>query len=196
MINKFLFLVLFIFPISLISQEVIIKNGLYETKYSYYHKSPIWVKYELYKGGGDCNRSKFSFIESKGTADNDDFVGSGFDKGHLVPAEDFAYDCDLEKKTFYMYNVVAQYPNSNRGIWSSYERRVRKLSQSERLMIQCGCFYGSDKVNNSISIPTSCWKIVKSTNGKVIISVLITNDKEINSVKKIPYQELIKRIDP
>ncbi len=192
---RILLILLLLIPTYILSQEVIIKNGLYETKYSYDHKSPIWVKYELYKGGGDCNRSKFKLIELKGPADNDDFVGSGFDKGHLVPAEDFAYDCELEKKTFYMYNVVAQYPNSNRGVWSSYEKKVRKLSQYQRISIQCGCFYGANKINNSISIPTSCWKIVRSMDGKVLISVLITNDKEINSVKKVPYQDLIKRIE-
>lgn len=195
MVRILIVLFLVISNVVLSQQDTIIKNGLYETKYSFSHKSPIWVKYELYKGGGDCNRSKFNFIELKWTATNKDYVGSGFDKGHLVPAEDFAYDCDLERKTFYFYNVVAQYPNSNRGIWSSYERKVRSLSQSEKIFVQCGCFYGDEKINNDISIPTSCWKIVKSSSGKVLISVVITNDKEINSVKKVPYLDLIKRID-
>ena len=175
--------------------DTLIDNGIYEVYYSYSYKSPIWVKYSLSNGGGDCNRSKFNFIKFNRTASNEDFIGSGFDKGHLVPAEDFAYDCNLEKKTFYFYNVVAQYPNMNRGIWKSYEEKVRDLSKKEPIDISCGCFYSNDKIENTdVSIPTSCWKIAKSKNGKVLISIIVTNNPNKNSIKKVPISQIDSKL--
>lgn len=195
MIKNLQILIILLLPLNLFPQDTLINLGIYEVLYSYEHQSPIWVKYSLVNGGGDCNRSKFSFIKFKGTASNEDYIGSGFDKGHLVPAEDFAYDCNLERKTFYFYNVSAQYPNMNRGIWKTYEERIRKISQKEKIDIICGCFYSDQKIENSqISIPTSCWKIVKSQTNETLISIIVTNNKESNSIKKVPPSNILNKL--
>lgn len=192
---RFFIFILILIPISLFSQkDTLVNNSLYESLYSYTNKSPIWVRYTLYKGGGDCNRSQFNFKSMRGSASNKDYVASGFDKGHLVPAEDFSYNCDLVEKTFYFYNVVAQYPNMNRGTWKSYESKVRNLSQTDSLSITCGCVYGADKIpTTSVSIPSRCWKVVKSLKtNEILICVIFTNNKEKNSVKKVKLDQILK----
>ena len=187
-------------PTLLFSQAVdtIIKTSVYESHFSFKYKNPLHVKYKLYKGGGDCNRSQFKFkVDSfKKTATNSDYRYSGYDEGHMVSAEDFAYDCVKMGWTFRFYNCIPQTPSLNRGIWKSYETRIRKLSQSDSLLIVCGGIYEDRCLpNTEVYVPTYCWKIVKSlSTGKIIYALLFTNEFEKNSVKNMPVEELEKKI--
>lgn len=199
--KKFIYIVISLVLSSICSfaqGDTIIKNGVLESYFSYKHRNPVMVKYILYKGGGDCNRSQFSFHTGgvKNSATKKDYIGSGMDIGHLMAAEDVAYDCVKEEKTFYFYNSVPQTPNLNRGIWKHYETEIRKLSQRDSLLVLCGAIYGENKINGTkVSIPTHCWKVVKSLKTQKIVYVLwFTNEIEKNSVKTIPLKDLEKRI--
>lgn len=191
-------LLLLLLPFVLFSQKVdtVIKNKVYESHFSYKLKQPVFVKYKLYKGGGNCNRSQFTFkTGGVRSATKDDYVGSGFDIGHLANAEDFAYDCKKEELTFRFYNAIPQYPNLNRGIWKTIENRIRELSQTDSLLIICGGIYvnepGNKIPNTQVQIPKYCWKVVKSlTTGHIIICVAFTNEKENNSIKYLTLERL------
>ena len=54
------------------------------------------------------------------------FSGSGFDRGHLVPAADMKLNKKAMSETFYMTNMSPQTPGFNRGIWKSLEYGFRK----------------------------------------------------------------------
>jgi endonuclease G len=54
------------------------------------------------------------------TATSRDYAGSGYDKGHMAAALDFASDCEKEEMTFVYYNALPQTPNLNRGVWKSF----------------------------------------------------------------------------
>lgn len=84
----------------LFSQNVdtIINKGIYKSYYCYTLKDPLYVVYTLYNGGGDCSRKDMKFVSDSATATNYDYYKSGYDRGHLVNAEDFAFDCENEKK--------------------------------------------------------------------------------------------------
>ncbi len=184
---------------SIFSQvDTIIKNPILESHFSYKYHNPLYVKYKLYQGGGNCNRSQFRFVTDnvKYSATSKDYVASGYDQGHLVNAEDFANDCAKEKYTFKFYNCVPQTPNLNRGIWKSYESKIRILSQKDSLLIICGSIFSTNKIpNTQVAIPDYCWKIVKSlSTGKVIYCLLFTNLMENNSVKSIPLTDLTKKL--
>lgn len=178
--------------------DTTIRNSVLISHFSYKYHNPLYVTYKLYKGGGDCNRSQFSFKtdDIKNSPTKKDYVGSGLDIGHLCPAEDFSYDCELEKQTFYFYNAIPQYPNLNRGIWKTFENNIRDDSQHDSLLVICGGIYNKIKIEGSeVSIPTHCWKVVKSlTTGKIMYCLLFTNQKEKNSVKHITIIQLEKLI--
>ncbi|MDF2549140.1 MAG: eNDOG [Chlamydiales bacterium] len=57
-----------------------------------------------------------------------DFIGSGFDRGHLAPAADYKNSLAEMADTFALSNVVPQDPKMNRGIWAHLERQVRDLT--------------------------------------------------------------------
>lgn len=153
----------------------------YKSYYSYQVKNPLYVTYTLSKGGGDCNRNKFTF-KSCGinTADDEDYSGTGYDKGHMANAEDFAYDCDLDKETFCYYNCVPQTTKLNRGIWKTWETKVRKLSQSKPVFVIAGAIYTDQllKDGHTVVKPDYCYKIVVDPpTGNIIYCLLFPNDK-------------------
>jgi endonuclease G len=131
-------------------------------------KQPLVVVYKLYKGGGGCSRAGFSFkndLTNVKTATQSDYAKSGYDRGHLANAEDFAYDCKLDELTFRYYNCLPQSKNLNRGVWKQKEEEARELSQKDTVIILCfGRMFFQD---NKLNVPRYCGKIVKEKNGKI-----------------------------
>ena len=154
-----------------IEGQIIYQTSVYTVNFSNKFHEPLWVSYKLYQGGGECERKSFHFIndiESLQTATNNDYSKSGYDKGHLANAEDFANDCTKDELTFRYYNCLPQTPNLNRGIWKTYETKIREWSQSDSLLVICGGVFGGQKIKN-ISVPDFCWKVVQSLSSKKIL---------------------------
>lgn len=149
-------------------------------------KQPIVVIYKLYKGGGDCSRAGFNFkndLPNIKTATTSDYAKSGYDRGHLANAEDFAYDCKLDEMTFRYYNCLPQSKVLNRGLWKQKEEEARKLSQIDTIVVICfGRDFFKDK---NLNVPKYCGKIVKEKNGKIHFwyfdqnGTLLKNDDKI-----------------
>lgn len=133
--------------------DTIIDKIVYKSYYSYEIKSPLYVIYYLYKGGGECSRKNLSFTKEFKSATNKDYLKSGYDRGHLVNAEDFAFDCEMEKCTFSYYNCIPQHPKLNRGSWKSWETTIRKESQQDKLKIYTGAIFGRASIGEGVRIP-------------------------------------------
>lgn len=144
--------------------DTIIKNDIYKSYFDIDIKQPLQLNYILYKGGGDCNRSKFRFINDTKipTSTLREYSRSGFDMGHLANAEDFAYDCYKDELTFRFYNCLPQYPNLNRGIWKKWETKIREESQRDSLLVICGATFSNKKTSTNLVVPDYCYKVVKS----------------------------------
>ena len=90
-----------------------------------------WVAYELDKNEVQmteprCNCfSKDNRILS-GSATPDDYVNSGFDKGHLSPSEDNQLSAENNRESFLMSNMSPQLHRFNNGIWKQLEIWVRQ----------------------------------------------------------------------
>lgn len=145
----------------------IIKEKCYTSYYSEKIEGPSFVIYKIYKGGGNISRGSMNFSSPY---KHFNYSRSGYDKGHLCPAEDFAYSKVLEENTFRYYNTVPMTPRLNRGIWKVYENKVRKLSQTDSILVVCGgCDYKG-------LIPGKCFKIAYSLKtGKVYFSYIFYN---------------------
>ncbi|MEJ0033661.1 MAG: DNA/RNA non-specific endonuclease [Bacteroidota bacterium] len=164
-------LIFFILLSNVAWSQLIIDKGIYKANFSNKLHQPRYVSYTLYKGGGDCERAHFSFkndINGAVTATDHDYAGSGYDKGHLANAEDFAFDCQSDELTFRYYNCLPQTANLNRGLWKRNETDVREWSQKEKLYIICGGFFGAGKIGN-VRVPTHCWKVVQSVDTRKIL---------------------------
>ena len=159
-----------------------IKTDIYVSTFDTLIHQPLYVEYKLYHGGGSCSRESLYFKESKYSAKSSDYSKSGYDKGHLANAEDFAYDCLLDKQTFQYYNCLPQTPNLNRGIWKEIETKIRDISQTDSLLIICGGL--NYKKINKLYVPSKCWKIVQSlSTSKILFCGIFENDEDANLIE-------------
>lgn len=177
--------------------DTIIKNKWFQSYYSYTLKTPVYVIYDIYKGGGSCDRGSSSFKTGNITksAKAKDYAKSGFDQGHLVPFEDLAFDCKAAEATFFFYNAIPQYPNLNRGEWKKWEFIIREVSKKDSLKIITGGSKWTNTIGDGVAVPELCWKIVWSKSKKVVIYALIFENKvEGGKVSKETITTLEKKI--
>lgn len=183
----------------LLKIDTTLDKGIYECYFNIKLREPLYVTYTLFEGGGDCDREvegfDFKVDEFKSTATDDDYAGSGFDKGHLANAEDFAFDCAKEELTFKYYNCVPQTVRMNRGIWKTWETTIRNLSASKKLFIVAGSIYGKKKLGaNKIGVPSHCYKIVINPTTKKIIYCLVFPNNKSNTYQVVTFSELKQRL--
>ena len=190
-------------PVNLFCQspevDTVIKTEIYKSFFDVDIKQPLQLNYVLHKGGGDCNRSKFRFVNDTKipTSTLKEYSKSGFDMGHLANAEDFANDCYKDELTFRFYNCLPQYPNLNRGIWKKWETKIREESQTDSLLVICGATFTNKKTSTNLTVPDYCYKVVKSLITDEIKYVLWFKniDKEAEKYLEIlTIEELEKRL--
>ncbi len=176
--------------------QLIVDKGIYKVDFSNTFHAPRYISYLLYKGGGNCKRENFHFKNDEPNlqcATDDDFKGSHYEKGHLANAEDFAYDCTKDELTFRYYNCLPQTPNLNRGIWKKNETQIRKWSQTDKLYIVCGGFFGNKKIGK-VAVPTYCWKVVQSVSTKKVLFCGWFSNTTKATLEEISLKDLESRI--
>lgn len=179
--------------------DTIVDKTVYQSFFNYNLKNPLYVTYTLFKGGGDCDRSKegFAFREDdfQGTAKARDYAGSGFDKGHLANAEDFAKECNDVEITFRYYNCVPQTIRMNRGIWKKWETQIRKMSQTRKLFVVVGSIYGQKKLGEQkVGIPSYCYKIVLDYATRKVLYCLLFPNNNSNTYQQTTEKALKKKL--
>lgn len=178
-----------------IAAQSIVRTLIYTVNFSNTLHEPLWISYKLFRGGGECGRAKFRFhndIDSLKTATDKDYAHSGYDKGHLANAEDFANDCIKDELTFRYYNCLPQTPNLNRGVWKSNEEQVREWSQSDSLLVVCGGSNWKKKIGR-IAVPDYCWKVVQSLSTKKVLFCGWFTNTTAATVEVVSVAELVKR---
>jgi len=151
------------------SNERLIRHGAYQFVYDEDHEQAKWVFYKLTPSmiNGPYERRN-DFREDplvlSGTATNDDYRGSGYDRGHLMPAADMAWSAASMSESFFYSNMSPQAPSFNRGVWKRLENRVRKWAlEYDSLYVITGPVLDSELNfigTNHISIPEYYFKVV------------------------------------
>jgi len=171
-----------------------------------------WVSWNLNSSWfGDAPRFKGNFITDSSLplnfcrAKHKDYNKCGYDRGHLVRSEERTNTVENNKSTFILTNVIPQAGDLNRGPWLALERYCEDLCKNynkELYIIAGGFYHSTNKVNNKITIPDSCFKIIvildkgkKSTsvnNKTKIISVAMPN---IEGIRNADWQTYITTVD-
>jgi endonuclease G len=125
------------------------------------------------------------------SAYHSDYSGSGYTRGHLVPAADMSWDEEAQKETFLMSNIAPQPREFNGGIWKELEESVRDWTyHNDRLYITSGPLFlenlGNIGKKNRVAIPSHFYKTLMDIDGKQqkAIAFIIPNKK---SVEKLSY---------
>lgn len=149
--------------------DQIISRTNYTLSYNEKHEVANWVAYPLgLKQLHACVSRSNSFKEdpliTNGSSTLLDYKGSGYDRGHLLPAGDMKFDNQAMKETFYMSNMTPQPAKFNRGRWSMLETLTRAWAlKYENMWIVSGPILrdGLPSIGvNEVSIPYEYFKVI------------------------------------
>ncbi|XP_006890711.1 PREDICTED: nuclease EXOG, mitochondrial [Elephantulus edwardii] len=97
---------------------------------------PRWVLEHISKSKitGDADRKHCKFKPDPGispvfSALNEDYLGSGWSRGHMAPAGDNKFSTKAMAETFYLSNIVPQDFDNNAGYWNRIEMYCRELTE-------------------------------------------------------------------
>ncbi len=165
--------------------------------YSQVHKQPRWVAYELKSSlqlGKYSRLNKFVFDNNikSGTATDEDFRYSGYDRGHLAPAGDMSYSSKAMAESFLYSNISPQLPELNRGIWKNLELLVRNWGISSKLYVVTGPVLNGDLGylgKNRVSIPNLFYKALLgiTKTDTIGIAFIIPNAKSYSELSSYVY---------
>lgn len=112
----------------------IVHHSHFSLSYHETYEQAEWVAYVLKKEHltyDDRKRPYFiedPFVSTK-SADWRNYKGSGYDRGHLVPAGDRRFTLQAYNETFYTSNVSPQDREFNAGLWNRLEMQTRKWAK-------------------------------------------------------------------
>ncbi len=125
--------------------DQIIRHTAFTLCYCDRYEQAQWAAYVLTsamitaKGTRRSNDFRPDPMVKTGTATPEDYRKSGYDKGHLVPANDMKASPQCMSETFYMSNMSPQVPAFNRGIWKKLEEQVRRWAgENEEVYVVTG----------------------------------------------------------
>ncbi|MEM6397124.1 MAG: DNA/RNA non-specific endonuclease [Bacteroidota bacterium] len=101
-----------------------------------------------------------------GTATTYDYRGSGYDRGHLVPFADMAWNAEWADETFMMSNISPQARQFNQGIWRELEEVTRDWAKKfGRLYVITGPVMTRDPKgeigrDTKVAIPAAYFKVL------------------------------------
>jgi endonuclease G len=166
----------------------------YTLCYNEQHEQAAWVAYTLRKKGGP-NAPNYArtdkFLEdpmvATGSAGNADYEGSGYDRGHLAPAEDMDWSRVTMAESFYYSNMSPQVPAFNRGVWRRLEELVRFWAgEFDSLYIVTVLTNGLPTIgHNKVSVPAYYFKAVLRYNGNEAkgIGFVLANEASAATLK-------------
>ena len=185
--NILTLIVLLFISISLFSQDVVVlKHTNYTSHFSKSKKYPVMVEWWVTKAKVGCESPmarKDNFkpdpLLPKETDLAKDYVGSGTDRGHMMPAaENLCQTAEIQNECFYYSNMAAQYHSLNAGDWKSVEtleREYAKLYDSAR--VWCGNIGVVKTIGEGkVAVPKQCWKVIYFVKTKEWMAFLFDNN--------------------
>ena len=151
------------------NEGTIIEHMGYALSYNSDYRVPNWVAYELLESEVlTAYRSREDAFEPdpliKGRQAYDrDYVGSGYDRGHMAPAADMRWSSQTMKECFYLSNVCPQNHNLNSGAWNDLEKQVRYEARFYKsVWVVCGPIFEYNNPRhigtNHVMVPDSFFK--------------------------------------
>lgn len=133
-----------------------------------------------------------------------DYSGSGYDRGHMVPAADRFGNEERMDETFLMTNIVPQTGDLNQFPWNKFESYARGIVRKGNEVYTIAGVYGEEgRLRGKVTVPTNCWKVVvvlrpgetSITNRTQIIAVDMPNVDGIEDVNWEMYKTTVRSIE-
>lgn len=149
--------------------HAIVHHSAYDLMYNEQHEQADWVAYELtaqhtIKAVERSNKFIEDPLVKTGSAANEDYAGSGYDRGHLAPAADMGWSQLTMEESFYFSNMSPQVPNLNRGLWKQLEEQVRFWAKEDSIVLVVTGPVLKDSLPsigpNKVSVPKAYYKVI------------------------------------
>ena len=185
--KKFLVLIPLLFTlVSGMAQDVVVLTHTnYTTHFSKSKKYPVMVEWWETRAKIGCSTPlarKDNFKPDpklpNETNIGNDYVNSGYDRGHLMPAK--SNQCQtpaVQDECFYYSNMAAQTHRLNAGDWKSLETLTREVAVKEDSVHIWAGNVGELKKIGSTSVPTKCWKVVHFKTSNEWMAFIFDNDE-------------------
>ncbi len=150
--------------------EIVVTHPGFTLLYDEEHEQARWVAYHLTRDelyGSAKRQDNFRADPSipTGSAELADYRGSGYDRGHLIPAGDLTWSEEAMSASFFLSNMSPQEGAFNRGIWSQLEATVRNFADTEGAVyvvtgpvLTDGPYKTIGK--NQVSVPNAYYKVI------------------------------------
>lgn len=157
------------------ANDYLILRPQYALSYNRTKGIPNWVSWQLNQNWlGGLPRSDFepdsTLPQGWYQVQPRDYSGSGFDRGHMVPAADRNRTLADNKAVFAMTNIFPQAPDNNQGPWERLENYCRDLvRQGKELYIVAGSAgvggtglkgRRTTIATGKVTVPQIIWKVV------------------------------------
>lgn len=172
--------------------DTITYHTYYSLKYSEQHEQAVWVAYRLTSNQLEKNveRSNKFRIDPKiftGSANDNDYYKSGYDRGHLAPSRDMSFDSVAQAESFYYSNMSPQTASFNRSIWNRLESNVREwTAEFDTVYVVTGPVLKENLKSigdNKVSVPQYFYKaiLVYTNSTQSAIGFVIPNIEHTNN---------------
>ena len=171
----------------------IVQHKAFVSSYNTETLIPDWVAYELTadETGGQHTREGIEFrmdpdLKGCRQAMREDYSGSGWTKGHLMPAADAATTSSTMSETFYFTNVCPQNEVLNAGDWAYLEKKVRQwANRYGSIWVVTGPIVGDNRYgtigDRDVVVPDAFFKalLIRKKNGSYsAIAFVMDNDDD------------------
>lgn len=179
----------------------------YSFSYAEQYEQPEWTFHLICKAcfGEEKRKNNFRADGSVLTesAQLSDYKGSGYDRGHLVPAGDMTRNTLAMSESFFMSNMSPQDPSFNRGIWRKLESQIRNWSlDQDTIYVVTGPIIRSPHKEigaNSVAVPQGYFKALYFKNSDKMCAFILPNQgskKPLSSFQcSVDKLELVSGID-
>jgi endonuclease G len=197
----------------------LMKKEFFALSYNNAKGIPNWVSWHLTKKHlGTLGRKPFkpddTLPDGFDRIVTGDYTGSGFDRGHMCPHSDRAFDANMVKSTFIMTNILPQSAENNQKAWNQLEIYLRGLVEDEgkEIYIVAGGHGEGGKgkfgfrtriAEGRVSVPAVTWKValvldegdddISRMEDARLIGVIIPNDRTPTlqwDTHRVPVKEI------
>jgi endonuclease G len=175
--------------------NVILVHTNYTSTFSKLKRYPVMVEWWVTKQKVSCTtplKRKDNFkpdpLLPTFTDLSNDYKGSGYDRGHMMPAADNLCQTQLvQDECFYFSNMMPQPHRLNAGSWKTLETETRLLAiQEDSIHVWCGGV-GSVKTfgPNKVAVPVKCWKVIYIKKRKEYRAYIFPNNTDKTELTKL-----------
>lgn len=184
----------------------VVKHRYYTLSYSEEGEQAEWVAYQLTRAGlkqknvKRTNDFREDDLIKTGSATIYDYRRSGYDRGHLVPAADMAFNREAMSETFYMSNISPQLRHFNGGIWRELEELTRDWAYKfKKLYIVTGPILTKRAIErigkNKVEVPAAYYKILLDLEEPELKAIAFIMPNEVSDKPVYDYVVTIDEVE-